>query len=35
MTDDQRPHGSTWKALLSGALTGYLLLMAIYLVFLR
>lgn len=35
MTDDQRPHRPNWKALLSGALTGYVLLMGVYFIFLR
>ena len=35
MTDDKRPHKSGWKVLLSGALTGYLLLMGVYFIFLR
>jgi hypothetical protein len=34
-TDDERPRGSGWKVLLSGILTGYVLLMGVYFLFLR
>jgi hypothetical protein len=35
ITDDERPRGSGWKLLLTSALTGYLLLMGVYFIFLR